>query len=93
MLKCVYRKYYQVKDGQTLEQIAAYFCVSPRLLAKENGLKSQPFARQILVIPAERGNAYTVREKDTKALLCGSEYGFEKRNGTQVFYLGMSVRI
>ena len=46
-----------------------------------------------MVIPTERGNAYTIREQDTKALLCGSEYGFEKRNGTQVFYLGMSVRI
>ena len=93
MLKSVTRKYYQVKNGQTLEQIAAYFCVSPRLLAKENGLKAQPFAGQILLIPTERGNAYTVREQDTKALLCGSEVGFEKRNGTQVFYLGMSARI
>ena len=93
MLKSVNCKYYQVKEGQTLAQIAQYFRVSPRLLAKENRLTAQPFAGQILAIPTERGNAYTVREGDTKALLCGSAENFEKRNGTQVFYLGMPVRI
>ena len=91
MLKSVYCKYYQVKDGQTLTQIADYFCLSPRLLAKENGLKTQVRAGQILVIPTERGNAYTVREQDTKALLCGGKESYEKKNGTDIFYLGMRV--
>ena len=93
MLKTVNCKYYQVKEGQTLTQIAAYFSVSPRLLARENRLTCPPRKGQILVIPNQTGNAYAVREGDTKALLCGNEENYESRNGTQAFYLGMSVRI
>ena len=76
-----------------MQTIAAFFCVSPRLLVKENSLTAQPYAGQILRIPSAKGNAYTVREGDTKALLCGSEGRFERLNGTQDFYVGMSVRI
>ena len=76
-----------------MEEIAGYFSVSERLLAKENGLAETPFAGQILAIPTERGNAYTVQEGDTKALLCGSEEDFYRKNGTDVFYIGMRVRI
>ena len=93
MLKTVFRRYYQVKKGQTLEKIAEYFSVSERLLVKENGLTEAPFAGQILTSPTERGNAYTVQEGDTKALLCGSEENFYRKNGTDVFYIGMRVRI
>lgn len=76
-----------------MEEIAGYFSVSERLLAKENGLAETPFAGQILAIPAECGNAYTVQAGDTKALLCGSEEDFYRKNGTDVFYIGMRVRI
>ena len=93
MLKTVFRRYYRVKKGQTLEEIAEYFSVSERLLVKENGLTEAPFAGQILTIPTERGNAYTVQEGDTKALLCGSEENFYRKNGTGAFYIGMRVRI
>ena len=93
MLKAVNQKFYKVKEGQTVEQIANYFCVSPRLLIKQNGLTGEPYAGQILVIPTQKGNAYTVRAGDNKALLCGSEKKFDKLNGTSVFYIGMSVRI
>ena len=93
MLKTVQSKYYKVKEGQTLRQIAEYFSVSERVLAKTNGLKSSPYAGQILRIPEEKGNAYTVRAGDTKALLCGSEERYERLNGTQVFYIGMRILI
>ena len=93
MLKAVDCKYYKVKQGQTAEKIAEYFCISPRVLARENGLTGEPYAGQILFIPNLKGNAYTVREGDTKALLCGSEERFERLNGTTAFYVGMSVRI
>ena len=93
MLKTVQSKYYKVKEGQTLRQIAEYFSVSERVLAKRNGLKSMPYAGQILRIPEEKGNAYTVRAGDTKILLCGSEERYERLNGTQVFYIGMRILI
>lgn len=91
MLKTESRRYYQVKKGQTLREIAAYFSVSERLLAKENRLTCPPHAGQILVIPKERGNAYTVRAGDTKTLLCGSEENYARKNGTDAFYIGMRV--
>ena len=93
MLKTEKCKYYKVKSGQTLREVAEYFSVSEYLLAKENDLHSPIFAGQILRIPSEAGNAYIVREGDTKALLCGSEENYFRKNGTEVFYIGMRVII
>ena len=86
-------KFYRVKQGQTLEEIAAAFSVSPWLVIKENGLTEQPFAGQLLHIPFSSGNGYTVQAGDTKALLCGSREKYLQKNGTDVFYIGMRVRI
>ena len=91
MLKVRKTDYYKVKKGQTLFQIAEYFSVSEWLLVKENELTAPPSAGQILVIPKETGNVYIVREGDTKALLCGSEENYFRKNGTDVFYIGMRV--
>ena len=93
MLKTQQRQFYQVKKGQTLAEIANYFSVSQFLLVKINTLSSPPFAGQILQIPSERGNIYTVQEGDTKELLCGSAENFRALNGTDVFYIGMRVII
>lgn len=82
-----------MKTGQTVKEIADYFCVAPRLLIQENGLLEEPKTGQILSIPSHKGDAYTVRAGENKALLCGSEDRFKKMNGTSVFYIGMSVRI
>ena len=91
MLKTEKVKYYIVKEGQTVREIARYFSVSPYLLAKCNGLEREPAKGSILQIPAERGNLYIVKEGDTKTLLCGSEENYEKKNGTDIFYIGMRV--
>jgi hypothetical protein len=91
MLKTVQVQFYKVKEGQSVRQIAEYFSVSPYLLAKENGLICEPSCGCVLTIPNERGNYYVVKEGDSKALLCGSEENYEKKNGTDVFYIGMRV--
>ncbi len=93
MLKTERVQFYKVKEGQTVARIAEYFSVSPYLLAKVNGLTEEPLAGRVLTIPDERGNAYVVREGEDKSLLCGSAEGYEKKNGTTAFYLGMQVRI
>lgn len=84
-------QFHLVKSGQTLYEIAAAYSVSPCLLARENGLKTEPSVGQILRIPKEKGHTYIVQEGDTKRLLCGSEESFERKNGTGVFYIGMRV--
>ena len=91
MLKTERVKYYKVKEGQTLQGIAEYFSVSPYLLAQSNGLEEMPMAGCILEIPTERGDYYIVREGDSKVLLCGSEENYKKKNGTEIFYIGMRV--
>ncbi len=91
MLKTETRQFHKVLFGQSVEDIAAYYSVSPYLLARENGLTEAPTAGQILAIPKARGNRYTVREGDTKALLCGSEERFLEKNGTDAFYIGMEI--
>lgn len=91
MLKIRRLQFHLVREGQSLEKIASAYSVSARLLAKENGLCAQPPVGSLLRIPKEYGNAYTVKEGDTKTLLCGSDEAFARKNGTDVFYLGMRV--
>ncbi len=91
MLKTERKSYYQVKNGQSLRQIADYFSVAEGLLVQANSLSAPPKAGQILSIPTETGNVYFVREGDSKALLCGSEENYRRKNGTDVFYIGMRV--
>ena len=91
MLETVKGDLYKVKDGQTLRDIAEYFSVSEFLLAKTNGLQEEPKKGRVLLIPKERGNAYTVRERDSKELLCGSTENYRMKNGTDAFYIGMRV--
>lgn len=91
MLRLEIPKYYKVKKGQTIEEIAKAFQLSAYLLVKENALKSEPFAGQMLKIPTQRGNVYTAKAGDNKALLCGSAERYEKVNGTDILYIGMRV--
>ena len=91
MLKIERKRYYQIKEGQTLQDVAETFSVSPILLAKENGLKKDVFVGQIVKIPSMCGNRYVVQEGDTKELLCGSDETYLQKNGTDIFYIGMEV--
>lgn len=84
------KKLYKVKRGQTLGEIAKRAGVTVYKLVQENGLTEEVAEGQILRLPV-RGNLYTVREGDSKKLLCGSEENYEKINGTGIFYLGMRV--
>ena len=91
MLKMNLKKYHIVREGQTLATISVAYSVSEGRLIADNHLSEQPFVGQILTIPDERGNFYVVREGDSKALLCGSEENYRRKNGTDVFYVGMKV--
>ena len=91
MLNVVNKDFHKVRAGQSLKEIAEYFSVSEYLLARYNGLTEAPKKGQVLRIPSAQGNAYIVREGDTKAMLCGSEEKFREKNGTDVFYIGMRV--
>ena len=91
MLRMERVKYYKVKEGQSLREIAEFFSVAEALLIGENALQGAPCAGALLKIPSEHGNAYIVREGDTKELLCGSAENYRRKNGTDVFYIGMRV--
>ena len=93
MLKTKMRKFYQVKAGQSVYDIADAFGVSAFKLAQENALTAPVFVGQILRIPTEKGNAYTVKEGEDKRLLCGSDERYFTKNGTEIFYLGMKIRL
>ena len=91
MLKTEQVKYYRVKEGQGVREIAEYFSVSPYLLARCNGLYEEPSAGVILEIPTQRGNFYTVQAGDTKTLLCGSEERYNEINRTTFCYPGLKI--
>lgn len=90
MLKSFYGKLYKVKRGQTVASLAKEVGVTPYLLVAVNGLKEELFEGQIVFLP-RGGNVYTVREGDTKALLCGSKDRYLEKNGADIFYPGMKV--
>ena len=83
--------YHLVRQGQTLRQIAEFFCVSEGALIRQNALTQEPTVGQILKIPSESGNHYIVGIEDNKTLLCGSEEAYERKNGTKIIYPGMRV--
>ncbi len=91
MLKLCKPKYYIVKEGQTLAEIAEAFCLPVTLLIFQNGLKEEPRAGEVLRIPSENGNLYVAKAGEGKTLLSGSEENYEKRNGTSVLYPGLKV--
>ena len=91
MLKIERVKYYKVKSGQTLREIAAFFSVSEYRIVELNGLKEEVWCGQLLKIPTETGNSYIVQAGDSKELLCGSAENYRQKNGTDNFYIGMRV--
>ena len=92
MLKIGKMELYKVKLGDTLKGISEQLPTTMYALIAENGLKTELTEGQILRLPARAG-LYTVQAGDTKTLLCGSDEAYRKRNGTDVFYLGMRVRL
>ena len=93
MLKTDMKQFYQVKAGQSVYDIADAFGVSAFKLSKENNLQSPVQAGQILRIPTEKGNAYTVQAGEDKRLLCGSDDRYFLYNGTHILYPGMKIRL
>lgn len=91
MLKICVPKYYRVKNGQKIKDIALAFGVAVGVLIKENGLTEEPFEGQLLRISIVRGNRYLAQAGDTKALLCGDDERYYQKNGTHILYPGMWV--
>ncbi|MBO5045573.1 MAG: LysM peptidoglycan-binding domain-containing protein [Clostridia bacterium] len=79
-------KFYRVKRGQTIAQIARVFCIPPSVLVYENGLKEEVREGDVLTIPPQEGNCYLVRGGESKSLLCGNEEQFARKNKTSCFY-------
>ena len=90
-LSLIQPTYYRVKRGQTISSIAKTYDLPPRLLAFYNNLKGEVEEGQVLAIPERQGNLYVVRGGESKTLLCGSPENFERKNGTQCFYIGQTV--
>lgn len=85
------RKFYRVKRGQTLADVASAFGLPARVLAARNSLQAEICEGQILEIPRERRDLYVVRGGESKTLLCGSPERFEELNGTRCIYPGQTV--
>ncbi len=83
-------RYYRVKRGQTVEEIARTFRLPARLLASANSLTREAEEGQVLLVP-EGGNLYTVRGGESKTLLCGSPARFFTLNQTNCLYPGQTV--
>ncbi len=77
---------YRVKKGQTLNDVANTFFCPVSVLVRENALTSEISEGEVLRIPSERGNLYTVRGGESKTLLCGSDEAFYEKNGTHCLY-------
>ena len=85
--------FYRVKSGQNLVRIAAAFSVPICLLARENCLTEEPCAGQVLKIPQNCGNIYSVNGGESRTLLCGSPENFLSRNGTTALFPAQKVYV
>lgn len=83
-------EYYRLKEGDTLQKIAMAQSVPLALLIAENHLKEEPRAGFLLRLP-EKGTLYTVRSGDSKQKLFGGEEGYEEKNKTSIFFIGMQI--
>ncbi|MBR2330206.1 MAG: LysM peptidoglycan-binding domain-containing protein [Clostridia bacterium] len=91
MLTIKIARYYKVKKGQKVKDVAEAFCVAERAIIRENDLTEEPYEGQVLRIPTTRGNVFTACEGQSKALLCGSDKRYAEKNGTDILYPGMRV--
>ena len=89
-LTLVFLPLVRVGRGQTLEDIAAAFGTTPRLLAARNALTASPAEGTYLSLPPAE-NVYRVRGGETKTLLCGSPASYFARNATPFLYPGQTV--
>lgn len=73
--------------------VAEAFSIPETRIVADNALKKEVEEGQILRMPTEKGNLYTVTAGDSKELLCGSKEEYRKKNGTDAFYPGMKIWI
>ena len=92
MLQSKFSKFYKVKNGDTLFALSKQLHTTMYALIAENDIQKEVFEGQVLRLPPE-ACLYTVQVGDTKVLLCGGEQNYRRKNGTDVFYLGMRVRL
>lgn len=85
MLKTIIPRIYQVKEGQSVLEIATAFFLPVGRLIEANALRSPVRAGQLLKIPPPSGHLYTVQPSDTKEMLCGSEKKYNEKNGETLF--------
>ena len=85
--------YYKVRAGQTLRSVAEAFSVPETRVAADNSLRGEVCEGQLLRLPQDKGNLYTVRAGDTKELLCGNSGNYRRKNGTDAFYPGLKIWI
>lgn len=85
-LKLLSGRFYRVKKGQTLYEIARTFCLPPRVLAAVNSLSSEPEEGNVLIIPPHAENLYLVKGGESQSLLCGTKENFFERNFTAFLY-------
>ena len=79
-------RFYRVKRGQTLKEIATAFSCTERLFIVANSLTEEVQEGEILAIPQAEGHLYTVRGGESKALISGSDERFFEKNQTRFLY-------
>ena len=64
--------YYKVKAGQTLRCVAEAFSVPETRVVYDNSLTGEVHEGQLLRLPREKGNLYTVRAETPKSFFAAA---------------------
>ena len=91
MLKIDSVSYYKVKKGEDVHSIAKLFCLPESLLVKANALTKEVEEGEVLKVPDNTGNLYTVKLGDRREAFFESEEAFEKKNGTRIWFVGQRI--
>ena len=86
---------YEVREGDTVQQVAAAHALTPALLIAANGLSVFPPAGSLLILPHAEGELHTVAPGEDVASLCEA-YGmsaeeFVRMNGCREVFPAQRV--
>lgn len=86
---------YEVREGDTAQQVAAAHALTPTLLVAANGLSAFPPAGSLLILPHAEGEMHIVAPGESVASLCErfgmTEEEFFRMNGCRAVYPAQRV--
>lgn len=89
--------FYRVGQGETVLSLSQKFSIPVCILIKDNALKEEILAGDLLLIKQEQGKTYMVKPTDTLESVCNkfciNENELLEKNGVSYIFYGLNLKI